>query len=128
MWHLLHSKLLFLIDKYMPTKSLEPNSRPKWLNSKQKHKGNIFPQREILQLLLSNGQNLTLNLSLLIVLIKQNPSIFWKYARENTKVHRDIMSLRKEDGLLTCSDQETTQFLNDFFSSVFTTEPESDLP
>ena len=40
----------------------------------------------------------------------------------------DIMSLRKEDGSLTCSDCETAQCLNDFFSSVFTIEPEADLP
>ena len=44
MWSLFHSKLLFLIDKYIPTQTFEPNSRPKWLNSstlkaiKQKHK------------------------------------------------------------------------------------------
>ena len=38
------------------------------------------------------------------------------------------MSLRKEDGSCTCSDQETAQCLNDFFTSVFTTEPDRDLP
>ena len=35
---------------------------------------------------------------------------------------------RKEDGSLTCSDQETAHCLNDFFTIVFTTEPEGDLP
>jgi len=79
MWQLLHSKLLFLIDKCMPTKSFEPHSRPKWLNSsvlkaiKQKHKvWNTYKtthchsdyvscttKRETLQLPLSKGPNIT---------------------------------------------------------------------
>ena len=54
--------------------------------------------------------------------------MFWKYVRENAKVRCDVMSLRKEDGSRTCSDQETAQCLNDFFTSVFTIEPEGDLP
>jgi len=33
MWSLLHSKLLYLIDEYVPIQNFEPNSRPKWLNS-----------------------------------------------------------------------------------------------
>ena len=33
MWLLFHSKLLFLIDKYVPTQTFESNSKPKWLNS-----------------------------------------------------------------------------------------------
>jgi len=33
MWSVLHSKLLFLIDKCIPTVTFEPNSRPKCLNS-----------------------------------------------------------------------------------------------
>ena len=60
--------------------------------------------------------------------VKQNPSVFWKYIRENAKVRSDVMSLRKEDGSGTCSDQEAAQCLNDFFTSVFTTEPDGDLP
>jgi len=38
------------------------------------------------------------------------------------------MSLRKEDGSRTCSDHDTAPCLNDFFTSVFTTKPEGDLP
>jgi len=34
----------------------------------------------------------------------------------------------KQDRLLTSSDQDTAQCINDFFSSMFTTEPEADLP
>ena len=43
-WQLFHSKLLSLIDKYIPIQLVEPNSKPKWLNSfalktiKQKYK------------------------------------------------------------------------------------------
>jgi len=90
----------FLIDKYIPTQTFEPNSRPKWLNSStlKAIKQNIkhgtptklltammtmlpTPQREtlllLLLLLLSKGQNQTLNSNLSIVL-KQNLSVFWK--------------------------------------------------
>jgi len=44
MWQIFYSKLLSLIDKYIPIQLFEPNSKPKWLNSfafktiKQKHK------------------------------------------------------------------------------------------
>ena len=44
--------------------------------------------------------------------VKQNPSVFWKYVRENAKVCSDVMSLRKEDGSRTFSDRETAQCLN----------------
>ena len=43
-WLLFHSKLLFRIDKYVPTQMFESNSKPEWLNPstlkaiKQKHK------------------------------------------------------------------------------------------
>jgi len=57
----------------------------------------------------------------LVSSVKQNPSVFWKYVQENAKVRSDVMSLRKEDGSRTCSDHETAQCLNDFFTSVFTT-------
>ena len=72
---------------------------------------------------LSKEQSQLLNSNLLIMLNKIH-----LYVWENAKVRSDVMSLRKEDGSCTCSDQETAQCLNDFFTSVFTTEPDRDLP
>ena len=34
----------------------------------------------------------------------------------------------KEDGVLTCSDHEVANCLNDFFTGVFTNEPVSNVP
>ena len=146
MWLLFHSKLLFLIDKYVPTQTFESNSKPKWLNSstlkaiKQKHKAwntykathhhvdylSYTTKRNIATATVKRAKS---NFELKLVdSVKENPSVFWKYVRENAKVRCDIMSLRKGDGSFTCSDRETAQCLNDFFSSVFTIEPEADLP
>ena len=33
--------------------------------------------------------------------IQQNPTLFWKYVRNNTKVRQDVDKLAKEDGTLT---------------------------
>ena len=48
--------------------------------------------------------------------------------RNNTKVQRDVDKMVKEDGTLTSSDYEVANCLNDFFTSVFTNEPASDVP
>jgi len=72
------------------------------------------PQRESSQLLLSKRAKSNFELKLADS-VKHNPSAFWKYVRENAKVHNEIMSLKKDDGSLTGSDQETAQCLNNFF-------------
>jgi len=146
MWQLFHSKLLSLIDKYIPIQSVEPNSKPMWLNSfalktiKQKRKAwNTYKatHRQSDYVLYTTKRNIATaavkraksNFELKLAdSVKQNPSAFWKYVRENSKVRNEIMSLKKVDGSLTGSDQETAQCLNNFFSSVFTMEPETDLP
>ena len=60
--------------------------------------------------------------------IQQNPTLFWKYVRNNTKIRHDVDKLVKEDGALTCSDHEVANCLNDFFTDVFTNELVSDVP
>ena len=133
MWHLFHSKLLSLIDKYIPIQLVEPNSKPKWLNSfalktiKQKHKAwNTYKsthwqsdyvlyttKRNIATAAVKRAKS---NFELKLAdSVKRNPSAFWKYVRENAKVRNEIMSLKKEDGSLTGFDHETDQHLNNFF-------------
>ena len=46
----------------------------------------------------------------------------------NTKVQDDVDKLLKDDGTLTCSDHEVANCLNDFFTSVYTDEPTSEVP
>ena len=60
--------------------------------------------------------------------VKHNPKKFWKYVSNNTKVKCGIPNLSK-DGTekgqnLTENDSEKAEILADFFSSVFTREPE----
>ena len=66
----------------------------------------------------------------LAISIKNNPSIFWKYVRNNAKVHSNVIALTKDDDSITCSDYETANSLNKFFSSVFTitNEPPINIP
>ena len=60
--------------------------------------------------------------------IKTSPKSFWSQVKEETKSESTIGVLREKDGDLKTEDQEKANILNDFFSSVFTVEGNSDLP
>ena len=63
--------------------------------------------------------------------IKQNPKKFWQYAQAKITTRMGIPNLIKsEDDKddLTKSDSEKAQVLADYFSSVFTREPEGETP
>ena len=64
--------------------------------------------------------------------IKNNPKKFWNYAQKKMKNNTGIPDLQKstdEDGeYLTRNDKEKAEVLADFFSSVFTKEPDGNLP
>jgi hypothetical protein len=59
---------------------------------------------------------------------KRNPKSFWSYVKSKTSTRTGIGELQKEDGTRTKNDKEKAQLLNNFFKSVFTQEPEGDLP
>ena len=59
---------------------------------------------------------------------KSNPKHFWKYVSNTTRVHAEIGKLKLPDGSLTSNDYETTEALNEYFTSVFTREDLSQLP
>ena len=58
--------------------------------------------------------------------IKTSPKSFW--VKEETKSKSTIGDLRDKNGDLKTEDQEKANILNDFFSSVFTVEGNSELP
>ena len=61
-------------------------------------------------------------------LSKLNPKAFYQYINNKLKTSENVSSLIKSDGTLTTNDLEKAEVLNDFFSSVFTTEDVSNIP
>lgn len=59
---------------------------------------------------------------------KTNPKSFWKYVNTKLKRTTGINNLMKPDGTLTDSDSEKANILNNFFSSVFTSENMDNIP
>ena len=60
--------------------------------------------------------------------IKHNPSLFWKYVRNNSRIRQDVDILLQDDGSFTHTDCEIANTLNKFFASVFTNEPTEEIP
>ena len=58
---------------------------------------------------------------------KRNPKAFHKYVNSKTKVRSGISELETNDGL-AISDQEKSEALNTFFTSVFTKEDLTEIP
>ena len=104
MWSCFHTKLLKLIDKYIPIKTFNSKPKPKWLDCstlkkiKIKHEAwNIYKAtghhedfisytkyRNIATAVVKYAkQSFETNLS---KDIQQYPTLFWKYVRNNTKV------------------------------------------
>ena len=59
---------------------------------------------------------------------KNNPKPFWSYATSKLKTRTGISDLVKSDGSKTNSDLDKAEVLNSFFQSVFTVEPDGELP
>ena len=59
---------------------------------------------------------------------KQKPKQLCNYVRAKQKVKVGISRLEKENGEMTTMDEEAANVLNGFFDSVFTIEPEGEVP
>ncbi|KAK3777007.1 hypothetical protein RRG08_008862 [Elysia crispata] len=59
---------------------------------------------------------------------KRNPKSFWSYVKAKTSTRSGIGDLKRDDGTIASTDKEKVQVLNDFFQSVFTEEPDGELP
>ena len=55
---------------------------------------------------------------------KDNPKKFWTYVRSKTKRREDIPNLNKPDNTTTSTNQEKAELLAEYFTSVFTNEPD----
>ena len=60
--------------------------------------------------------------------LKENPKGFWSYANSRLKSRSVVENLRTPDGGLTTSDEQKATVLNQFFSSVCTTEDDTRAP
>ena len=54
--------------------------------------------------------------------------LFWNYVSKNSKTKKSVTKLLMPYGNLTSSDQETANTLNEYLSSVFTNENETNIP
>ncbi|KAK3753459.1 hypothetical protein RRG08_056351 [Elysia crispata] len=59
---------------------------------------------------------------------KRNPKSFWSYVKAKTSTRSGIGDLKRDDGTIASTDKEKAQVFNDFFQSVFTEEPDGELP
>ena len=59
---------------------------------------------------------------------KKNPKPFWSYATSKLKSRSGIADLISPDGTKTNNDKDKAEVLNAFFQSVFTAEPDGELP
>ena len=59
---------------------------------------------------------------------KRNPKAFWKYVNSFRKCKEGISTLERGDGSTATEDGDKANILNDFFSSVLTTEDMSNIP
>ena len=60
--------------------------------------------------------------------IKVNPKHFWSFVRSQTTIKERILKVRKRNGELTETDEETANEMNTAFQSVFTQEDISNIP
>ena len=59
---------------------------------------------------------------------KDNQKPIWSYIKAKMCTRTGISDLSKDDGTTATTDKEKAEVLNNFFQSVFTSEPDDDLP
>ena len=60
--------------------------------------------------------------------IKQNPKAFYQYIASKTLKKEGVSDLTDKDGVLKSNDKDKSNILNNFFSSVFTQEDNTNIP
>ena len=64
----------------------------------------------------------------LISTFKKEPKKLYSYLRDKMRIKEGVAQMERVNGDLTKSDEETATVLNDFFTSVYTKEPDAVLP
>lgn len=153
-WHFFREKLQEAEEKYIPRKNVFINGKKnkkfsipldrenlKKIKKKNKLWGkirkNLAYEEEKLQYnrLRNQIRRLTLKSKKLIEKTvaknsKSNPKAFWKYAQSKMKQNKSVPDLinneDKKNPTYTTSDKDKADVFLDYFSSVFTTEPNED--
>ena len=149
MWEIFHSKLLYLMNKYIPSinfSSTKVRSHPLWLNKeilrdiKLKHKAwnkYLFTRQKSdfdAYSKIRNHSTFMVRKSRLLfeaklaTNVKVNPKKFWSYVNQTIKVKPGVSTLEREDGTVIEKDADIAEALNDYFCSVFTRENLDSIP
>ena len=136
MWEIFHSKLLYLMNKYIPSinfSSTKVRSHPLWLNKeilrviKLKHKAwnkyLITRQKSDFDAYSKIRNHSTFMVrkarllfeAKLATNVKDNPKKFWSYVNQTIKVKPGVSMLEQEDGTVIEKDADIAEALNEVF-------------
>ena len=146
MWEIFKAKLLEGVSEYIPVKSRTQKTKPKWMTrqaNKARHKKYKLWKRyqqtksredyEVYKKALNEAtkkireakQNFEMKLA---KNIKQDTKSFYAYARSKYKTKERVGPLTDEKNELVDDDANAARMLNSYFTSVFTNEPNEDVP
>ena len=145
-WGLFRDFILELQLKYIPCVPLRVNSKPLWMGkaAKEAHKNksrawkkywycrtksnfeNYKSARNKLKTVMKDTR--VLFEEKVAVEINERPKSFWSYVRRKTKDTSQVQKVRRPNGELTQSNEETACCLNTYFATVFTADSNEALP
>lgn len=143
-WNLFKHRLHDASTSHIPTKVIDPTAKPRppWMDSavllKIKEKRIAFRifrktrssenktkwkklRNEVRKIVRVAAANYEIDL---VKKVKTNPKAFFSYAKSKLKPRSAVPDLTAPDGSTVTTSKKKAEVLNDFFSSVFTAEPD----
>ena len=145
-WNTLASKLTVTMEKHIPKSGKRKPQRKIWMSKatdaavQEKHKtwnryqkSKSADDHEIAKQAGYESTRITRQAKadfekLIVDGIKKNPKSFWSYVAYKTSIRSGIGDLQNAEGEIVTSDQDKTELLNAFFTSVFTVEDLTNIP